>query len=121
MNLNINQIFSLKWREARGTLSVLCKHSMKIPLKMYKYFFFFFNCGRSDKQNAGRSGRMSTNCHTGGVQLRSTVVDSICSTLCLRRVHIVWQKTEKSSLLSHSPFLAQGSQAEIQATTFLSV
>lgn len=42
MNLNINQTFSLKWRQARGTLSVPCKHSMKIPLKMYKYFFFFF-------------------------------------------------------------------------------
>lgn len=66
------------------------------------------------------SERIFTNCHVSGVGLRSTVVASICSNLCLGKVHIVWQKTAESSLLPYSLFLAPAFQPESQATALLS-
>ena len=49
------------------------------------------------------SGSICTNCHISGVGLGNTVVDSVYSTLCLRKVRIIWQKTGKSfPLLSQS-------------------
>ena len=48
------------------------------------------------------SGRICTNSHISGVGLRNTVVDSVYSTLCLGKVHVIWQKTGKSS-----PWLSQ--------------
>lgn len=49
------------------------------------------------------SESICTNCHISGVGLGNTVVDSVYSTLCLRKVRIIWQKTGKSSpLLSQS-------------------
>ena len=48
------------------------------------------------------SGRICTNCHISGVGLGNTVMDSVYSTLCLGKVHIIWQKTGASS-----PLLAQ--------------
>lgn len=72
------------------------------------------------EDNIQDSGRIFTNCHVSGVGLRSTVVASICSRLCLGKVHIVWQKTAESSLLPYSLFLAPAFQPESQATASLS-
>lgn len=77
---------------------------MKISLKMYKYIFF--NCNSSDKPDIERLRAGLENlqiCHISGVGLRNTVMDSICSTLWHGKVHIIWQRIQKSSLLPTQP------------------
>lgn len=75
-------------------------------------FFFFLIAAvlmsRLQEDYMLDSGKMSTNCHISGVALRSTIVNSLCSILGLRKVHIIWQKIEKISLLPSQPVPKSG-------------
>lgn len=78
---------------------------MKVALKADKYFKKIVSVLISGirEDNMPDSGRIFRNCHITGVGLRSTVLDFIWFNLCLGKVHIIWQKTGKSSLLPSQP------------------
>ena len=83
---------------------------MKVALKADKYFKKIVSVLISGirEDNMPDSGRIFRNCHVTGVGLRSTVLDFIWSNLCLGKVHIIWQKTGKSSLLPSQPVPRSG-------------
>lgn len=83
---------------------------MKVPLEMDKYFKKIVSVLISgiEEDNMPDSETIFTNCHVSGVSLRSTAMNFIWSNLCLGTVHVLWEKTGKSSPLPSQPVPRSG-------------